>query len=119
MSSVPGRSLSSYSSGLPYSSASLQVNRGLTQENTCGLLTTGNTFACQVCASQIKHAFVGDDLWARCHAGRARGSGATGLTAVTGVAGGAVGWRVSDLSYRKTDASLFRGGAHCSTHLCH
>ena len=43
---------------LPTVHAFLQVNRGLTQENTCGLLTTGNTFACQACASQIKHALL-------------------------------------------------------------
>lgn len=33
-----------------------KVNRGLTQWDTCSFPTTGNKFACQACASQIKHA---------------------------------------------------------------
>lgn len=33
-----------------------KVNRGLTQRGTCSFPTTGNKFACQACASQIKHA---------------------------------------------------------------
>lgn len=36
-----------------------EVNRGLTQWGTCSFPTTGNKFACQACASQIKHALFG------------------------------------------------------------
>lgn len=33
-----------------------KVNRGLTHWDICSFPTTGNKFACQACASQIKHA---------------------------------------------------------------
>ena len=71
--------------------------------DVCTFTTTGNKFACQGCASQIKHALFGmiyernvvlvafgcEELWV--------------FDGAAGVAGGPVGWRVSDLSYRKTD----------------
>lgn len=42
-----------------YFSGFSKVNRGLTQWGTCSFSTTGNKFACQACASQIKHALFG------------------------------------------------------------
>lgn len=39
-----------------YSAGFSKVNRGLTRWDTCSFPTTGNKFACQACASQIKHA---------------------------------------------------------------
>lgn len=44
-----------------YLTGFLKVNRGLTQSDwdTCSSPTTGNKFACQACASQIKHALFG------------------------------------------------------------
>lgn len=42
-----------------YFTAFSKVNRGLTQWGTCSFPTTGNKFASQACASQIKHALFG------------------------------------------------------------
>lgn len=83
----------------------LKVNRGLTQwdGDTCSFPTTGNKFACQACASQIKHALFGMIYEHNVVPGAFGCEGLRVCDGGEGVAGGAAVRRVSDLSYRKTD----------------
>lgn len=80
-----------------------KVNRSLTQRGTCRFHTTGNTFARQACASQIKDALLRMIYGCDAAPGAVGSWGAEGLMLAKGVAGGAVGRWLSDLSYRKTD----------------